>query len=1052
MVRYGVHYRQIAYTVLSTASSQQPAINALCQIKDRKQQSTRLAVAQGRASLRVRRLKFRRPKALGRRAKIDNGAHSPRTLVFKQPIAPPTKAITAKPTGRRRRRRQDEHHPAAYQNPSEALVASLGTIREVYISSMLHRNKLDLSHNDPMKISHEGRCRPTSGGDSPWRNPRPGLKRLLAEYLRCSQGGNNRILTTRPEPSEQAPLGKQLLHVLNDRSTATLEEHGHDFRDLDYWAWIITAKSSDLAALRLWTITNSPNVTQPRSVPDFVYLFLLRRMDWNVRSINVMIQYAWSRLQDPNLQLRANRRPFAIVRKNAWMRDGREKLPPQTRSPPGIHEAMIIFVRLLRHVRKVYPEACVSIAALLARYLSQESREKRRKPLETSKIARLTFLFNSALSLLSRRVSMRPFLSTVYQQRAQFRLLRRMHEFDPPLAVDREGYRAITRVQLAHKKTIRERDWASLKAKSWPPWKEDKSGLDSEKGPEYGVSRAGESMRRTMEAGYADQQWEDSAGILAGWDTDESPTIQTRTLVAAPIMSRRALRGRRSVKTPFPTDVWAARIRATRTIDEAWACFLAYKDESVPQSQDIYFAMLEKLVFEEHRARMVNGSELGSNAETSDGDAETVLPGDSPKVYEKPSPLEAIYVRTSPPDPNEFFRLTLRAGIRPSGRFLAFILKHADSLQSGLWYLRESALPPRVVFALFSTDGFEEPRLLTDIKYVTDHTFAAFIHFLCRFSPRQSHRYLPPLNFPTRYIRPGQLPLSTQRINPLLQAFRLLLVRRPFYRPPWNSVLSAFARSGVSVDPTSKADGGAQDLLAWNYIRTLVGEMVGTGIDLDFTGFQIVCVGFEKGIFAAARIVASRNHDGTENVLSLNASELLEHGLPFVKSLFKRLISNHVHSRTGSSDTGSPEGGESMTAELMSRLLEVPHPAQLHAFIRVLGLLEDFAAIETLIEWMSLFAPELQVVADEAMNGRRCLRRCLVAARVFIEQSWAANPGQSKQRHDDEKIKGAVDEETDSVPTNGALQRIYKIVQKQEEWGGWPTEQEVEEYCKRKRR
>ena len=893
------------------------------------------------------------------------------------------------------------------------------------------------------------------------RSPGDGMKSLLATYIRCTQGENNNITLLLREPSSQPQLEKKLLTVFNDNSMALLKKHGYGVDDVDFWAWILTARSSELAALRLWTLTNAPDVTKPRSVPDFIFHFILRRKDWNARSLKLMILYAWSRVVGSKVLLAANARPPSTTKMNAWSRNSRSVPLPQDAASPDIIAAMVIFVRLLRHARKIYPEACVSIASLLVHHLASRIPQARTKPMDSSSISRLTFLFNSALSLLSRPASMQPFISNIYQQRAQFRLLRSMNEFDPPLAIDREGYRAVTRVQLAHKKTIRERDWASLKAKSWPPWKEDKLGLDTEKEPEYGISRAGESMLRAKEAGYADQIWEDSAEILAGWDTDQSPTIQTRTLLSAPILSRRAGHSKSTLKSAWQTNVWAARIRATRTVDEAWACFMTYKDENGPESQDVHYAMFEKLIFEEERQRTATGSKIQSDARASEADSETTLPGDSPEVYEKPGPREAIFVRTSPPEPNEFLQLTLRAGIRPSGRFLAFMLKHANSFQSGLWYLRESALPPRVVNALFSRDAFDDARLLADIGYMTEHTFAAFIHFLCRFSPKRSHRYLPVLRVPMKHARLGQFHMTNKGINPLLQAFRLLLARKPFYRPPWNALLSAFARAGTNVGTTNNVHSPTQDILAWNHTHTVLREMDNLGIELDFAGFQIVCVTLEKGIFAAARILAFANHNNAEHESLHGAKQLLEEGLPFVKGLFKRLVSDRV-----SGETGSIAGSGDLwpAAELLPRLLEVPSPAHLHAFIRVLGLREDHAGIQALVGWMSQFAPELQVMADEAMNGRRLLRRCLVATRVFLEQSWDApskpdhqsrsietetNWQDNQAPHEGNKAVGKPDVILDS-PKADHVQRVYEIVQKQEDWGGWPTDEEVKAYCRRK--
>lgn len=906
------------------------------------------------------------------------------------------------------------------------------------------------------------------------RSPREGLRIILAQYIKwiVSEGGLIRLMSH--EPTEQVTLEKQLSQMFNDEAMSLLRKDGYDFTDVDLWGWILTAGSSDLAATRLWTLTHAPIVTPPRSVPHFVFNLVLRRKDWNARSLKLMLRYAWSRLTTiTQLPVHNRKDSQSTPGRHASSQSRRDMSLSQSKLAPDIAEVMVVFVRLLRHARMVYPEAVVSITALLAAHLMSNSREARMKPQSSNAIAKVTFLFNSALSLLSCPTSMRPFQSIVYQQRAQFNLLRAMNEFEPPLTIDREGYRAVTRVQLAHKKSMQERDWASLKGKSWPPWKEDRLGLDSEKGPDYGVSRAGESMLRRKEAGYPDEQWDDAAKIMAGWDTDESPTVQTRTLLSAPIMSRRAAPSHDTLEAPWQTNIWAARIRATRTIDEAWACFLAYQDLNGPSVQDVYYAMFEKLVFEEKRVARVQKGRAQRDVQVLEGDPEIALPGDSPSVYEKPGPREAIYVRTSPPGTNEFFELTLRANIRPSGRFLAFILKHAKTFKLGLRYLRKSALPPKVAHALLSLDAFEGSRTLTDIGYMSEHTFAAFIQFLCWFSPGQNHRSLPVVQVPAKppkSAQPGQVELSSQRINPLLQAYRLLLARKPFYRPAWNALLSALARLGVTVDTSRRADTRVQDILAWFHIRTVLLQMGSMGLELDFAGFQIVCVGLEKAIFAAATITAlprsSSHRDKFQSDSLLKAAEILEDGLPFVKSLFKRLVSNSTYSENESSTGNGLGPGVSAISDFLPRLLEVPSPAQLHAFIRVLGLREDFTGIHALIEWMSRFAPELQVVADEAMNGRRLLRRCLIAARVFLEQSWTAigerdehsgvgDEDSDSQEHQASDKRESVAGSFDSVATGPAadrLEMVYDLVKEQEDWGGWPTEKEVETYCRRQRR
>ena len=979
--------------------------------------------------------------------------------------------------------------------PSEILMAALGPVGHRYETPTRYRNKLNLSYHDPMVISQYGRTksRQTSSSvpDVAARagNARTGLQSLLARYFCFHDHSEGRASYADDGFKAKVDQSNQLSQIFDSESLRLLSRQGFGPEDLVSWAWILKAETAELAATRLWVVTNCPNLIQPRSTPVFLYLFLLRRQDWSAAGVKLMLSYAWRQFGGRDAFLQPQIAAKAVVwPRERWGKSGTGAAPL---SQP--REVMIAFVRLLRHARTVFPEACISIAALLSKHLTDTSRQNQWGISSGHERARITFLCNSALSLLSHPSSVRPYLSITHQQRAQFNLLQTMSEFDPPLAIDREGYRAVARVQLAHRKTMQEADWGAIKAKSWPPWKEDRYGLDADKGPEYGKSRASEVISKMEEAGYAKDTWEDTARVLAGWDTDESPTVQTRALLSKPLMSRRAALSRGSLAVNERASIWAARIRATRTIDEAWACFLAFKDNSAPTKLDVYFAMSEKIVFEQKRLKMISTRGLQSAGTRFAGDNDAVLPGDSPQVYEKPNPQEAIYVPSSPPDLDTFFDLMLKDEIRPSGRSLAFLLKHARTFKSGVRYLRASALPGRVADALLIEKSLDRHKVLQDIGYMSDHTFAAFIHFLTRFAPRQSDEQLPSLSYRISHLGGEPIIHSHRRINPLYQAFRLLLTRAPFYRPPWNSALSALARSGVSVATHENFDDvsslsrpdwlpqvpigfrdhevldqtnsdNAQDVQSWTMILSVLRHMGEIGLEVDCAGFQIVCVGLEKAIIAATRCISAPSGLKSGDLVHSRAMEVLDTGHVFLKSLFKRLVFNG-HPAFDLQQSTEDDEAVPATAELLPRLLEVPAPAHLHAFIRVLGLREDFHGMQELIEWMSRFAPELQALAEEAANGQRMLRRCLVATRVFVEQSWVTI---GQRIREDEgfqqtgptpkagKTDGQDDmQQQDSVwiacPTE-ILDRIYETVVQTEQWGGWPTDEEVEAYCRRKRR
>lgn len=587
------------------------------------------------------------------------------------------------------------------------------------------------------------------------------------------------------------------------------------------------------------------------------------------------------------------------------------------------------------------------------------------------------------------------------------------------------------------------------------------------------------------EAGYAKDRWEDSAGILAGWDIDQSPTIQTRVMLSKPLMSRRTALGKGQLVSDLRTNKWAARIRATRTVDEAWASFLSFKNDNAPKVQDVYYAIFEKLVFEGKLRKLRRGSRSQTPSATSLEGIERSLPGDSLRVYERPGPNEAIYVPTPAPDPDSFFDLMLEDRLRPQGRFLAFILKHATSFRSGVRYLGASALPPRVVDALLTQEPYTDGRLIEDIHYMSDQVFAAIVHFLTRFAPRQTDTKLPLVFLNTRRWKNEGFARSHFRINPLHQAFRLLLVRRPFYRPPWNSALSALARSGVSAELSGKRNSqpsisppvptnppvefgpsqalsnaepsSTHDIRTWGMIRVLVRQMENIGLELDFAGFHILCVGLEKALYAAMSQLATSSDTDEERGLSRDTEEVLG-GHAFLKNLFKRLVSTSVHGLNHTPDAGAEEVPD--TPDLLPQLLEVPMPAHLHSFIRVLGLREDHQGIQDTIEWMSSHAPDLQALADETSNGQRMLRRCLIAARVFLEQSWSTS---SQSIHGSPVIRDTQGEEhlAEQSEEHKAFQqdhgsdilgRVYQVIEQTEQWGGWPRDEEVETYCRRTRR
>ena len=129
---------------------------------------------------------------------------------------------------------------------------------------------------------------------------------------------------------------------------------------------------------------------------------------------------------------------------------------------------------------------------------------------------------------------------------------------------------------------------------------------------------------------------------------------------------------------------------------------------------------------------------------------------------------------------------------------------------------------------------------------------------------------------------------------------------------------------------------------------------------------------------------------------------------------------------------------------LLPKLLQVPGPAELHAFIRVLGFRRDYNGILDLIEWMSLFADDINALANEQRNGRTMMRRCLTAVRVFLERSWMQLRDSGSEPWTAEYSGTVVEAAPASVEVISA---VHEIILENKYWGGWPSDEEVEEYC-----
>ena len=917
------------------------------------------------------------------------------------------------------RNHQSSFKPPVAPTPSKALVAALAEGGYDFAVPRLYPKKKDLTH-----ISLDLR-RTKYIRDSRWyqRTRDVRLPNILARYI-------SRIHKIDEELLENAHhYDNDILRTFDQGTLSSLKSKGYGVEDVMTWAWVLTTKSSEHAARLLdawWRAVEEKDSTSRKNFPLFLLLFLLRRPHITASALRILIKHA-----------------------EDLLRYAQRQFEPSQFSSQLEKSIVILAVRLLRHARLVWPQAMDSVVAIVTTYVhGGQVHGDSVTVQEMDEIAstHLSFIYNRFLKLLSLPSSQHPFLSIPLHQRAQFNILERMDRFDPPLIITREGYQAIISVQLAHRKTSSEREWAQAKAKSWPPWKEDKLGIDSDRGVDMGASRAMNSLVKMYEAGYGPQGWQRAAEILSGWDTDRSPTIQVR--IDSHSINRLHWTTKRLKpdlrKGEFSPEVWAARIRATRTVNESWASFMACKKELGTVPASIYYAMLERLVEDRRRRGREGTAGVHHRPDVTMSADLQVLPGDGRETLAAPpDPREGIHVSTPAPSIHELFDTMIAEGHQPEGRFLTFMLRGAQSFAEGLTYIKYSTLSGNTKDLLLAQKVRSEQEVRDALQSLPDHAFAAYIRHLARFGVSLSKNKISTVSSMKSRHR-----YWNATFDPLNHAHRLLCLARPHYRAVWQALLDGFSKK----DPKTKEipfdpSGYLEDLVVWDLVLNAVRHMREVDLQFDFHDLILVCRSIEKIIRASQLVLLSarisNDSTGTRSKLAdterISEEEMLDEArssagellaLPatsFAKSLFEEASGTLLTNISSQPIT---------VAEPLPKLLHVPGSSELHVFVRVLGVAQDFVGILQLVKWMSRYAAELRALSKESASGQRLLRRTLVATRVFLE----GKPLYSAEGEDE------VEKAWFNVAPEHIVQEACSIIDNEEDWGGWPTDEEVEQY------
>ena len=526
------------------------------------------------------------------------------------------------------------------------------------------------------------------------------------------------------------------------------------------------------------------------SKPSFLLLEILRRDVPDVRSLKMLLVYCWNQLLEKPGSHSITKSKVEIESMMLLSKPS----PIHARSIGASIQHLncettsffLLVSGLLCQARRLWPPAIVSISHMVAPFIDIQLGSGASEPRELDNATHwwLCNLFNRMLHELALPASISPFKSMIHNWQAQRVLLEMTSHFKPPLLLNQNSYRAVAKTLAASKKSERESRAAGLRTRSWPPWRVEQDGMDAQRSLEDDLSRVVAIATQAKESGYSEDVRDQALRVLGGQEPDGTPTIPTRKLV------HQRVRRRRGSAEPMQDDpgarIWTARIESTRDVQEAWSAFVGYQEQGRQPTMSMYFAMIAKIQFE--------GARSGRLAYHS------TTPGDGKEVLQPLNDNFSTFYRTQlqPPTVDELYRQMRLAGIRPSGRFLIFLIQHARTPNQAIDIMSDGGIDIDALAILRGSKG----RSAEILERVPDSIFAAYITLLCRFAPRAIS--VPPREEPGAVnedtskkseweileLRAGAT-LHRRGPDILLRTVELLKKKQTKFRPAWYAFFSA---------------------------------------------------------------------------------------------------------------------------------------------------------------------------------------------------------------------------------------------------------------------
>ncbi|EAQ83224.1 hypothetical protein CHGG_09628 [Chaetomium globosum CBS 148.51] len=494
---------------------------------------------------------------------------------------------------------------------------------------------------------------------------------------------------------------------------------------------------------------------------------------------------------------------------------------------------LVFLYRLVYHCREGWPAATPLLARLTADYIGTMRLDSKARAL-TGYQAR-SLVLNKSLQYFSWPARVRPIDHMEHNWAGQRHLLQLAATAEPPLVMDKNGYRAVRAVLITLKKTKGEAKNADRAAKTWPPYRRTLDGIDERRDPEDDLSRSAKAGMLVRAAGYSDDSVDRTLSALGGSMFGEAPTVQTKSIPPAFFSGHLASQNIYSE--------WAARLRATRNAREAWIVFENPPEPGIRPTAQIYGEMFDRLY-----ARPA----VGSSA---------IRPGDVKEVFpvENGNLSEFEIARLTPPTPEELYDIMLQQDkIRPTDFCLAVLIRNSSSRQMALRYLDDSPYRRNIEMLRLpaSQASSEQLQALSELPPMV---FNAWITMLCRIHTRTRTGQRPiARRAPSQTYSIPQSPHGhaedALKVLPgdcipeaiaLASAFQARNTKASHHdRVPWHMIMQALAGTKVLY-----SDKGAE----FNIIETLatflrIYERTTASKGIDPVSFEALCLMIRKAL------------------------------------------------------------------------------------------------------------------------------------------------------------------------------------------------------------